>query len=253
MRASEALKIEQERELQNRTQENGAARELLIDIKVTKPEPFIGIAKVKYLTSTEISKLVAVLFNSVYSDYYGSKVEVDPQTRIASLSMFFSHLQFNENDVTAFSPKADVQRVNDVVRRLANQRINATEGRSSYMITSYGKDGLGKFISPRFKDKSGTPHWNQIHADVNNGSGTGFNNTMILSQLRGLDLSILFATIFGSVNEDGDEVEYSAEINSTLPTGEFLFAVTRINKSELDRTIRAAGITNTNSLGVVTM
>ena len=252
MRAQEALRLHNLRQEQENgnTNENGTKRESSLEINVESPEPFIGMAKVKYLTSKEIAQLAASLFKQIYADFYGSKVDIDTTNGQPTLTLYFSHLQYDENDVTAFSPKADVAGSNELTRRLANQRINATEGRSSYMMTRYGKDGLAKFIAAKFTDKGRNPQWNQISSDVNNGDGRGFNNTMILSQLRGIDISSLFTTIYGSVDDTGEEVDYLVEIKNSLPTGEFLFALTQINKSELDRSIRAAGITNTNSLGI---
>lgn len=248
MRAKESLLIAEQQKLQEAAQEVKASAEPLMSIEVDTPEPFIGVSQIKYLTSKEICGLASELFKHSYDDFYGTKIELD-QTGAAFLSIFFSHLKFEENAVTAFSPKADSASPNDMLRRLTNQRLNATEGRASYKPTRYGKDGIAKFVSYKFRDKSGSPLWDQICIDVNNNSSTGFTPE-ILSQLRGIDLSILCSVIFGTKNDAGHTVEYTVKLIQSLPNGESSFEVCQIDKEELDRTIRAAGISNTNNLGI---
>lgn len=205
-----------------------------------------------FITSFEMCNMINTIMKQTFDDYEGSIFEV-AQNGAPIISLFFHHrLPDDQNVCKAFLQKSEEsQYKNKLVGRVVYQNRLAREG-NSYKISQDAMEGLDKFIYDSFRDRKGKVRWNEITMDV-----AQPNSREVLSKIYGVDPVAILKLVYGTKMDD-KEYDYEVQIKNSLASNAFtgtgagyLLGVTQIDKIQLDRALRNAGIVNPNGLGII--
>ena len=205
-----------------------------------------------FITSFELCNMINTIMKQIFDDYEGSIFEV-AQNGAPIVSLFFHHRLPDDQDACkAFLQKSEeTQYKNKLVGRVVYQNRLAREG-NSYKISQDAMEGLDKFIYDSFRDRKGKVRWNEITMDV-----AQPNSREVLSKVYGIDPVSILKLVYGTKVDD-KEYDYEVQIKNSLAANAFtgagagfLLGVTQIDKIQLDRALRNAGIVNPNGLGII--
>lgn len=223
-------------------------------IEVERPEEFTSVAGTDYKTSRELCKIAISLFRPIYADLEGCTFEVDQYGR-PILNLFFNHLNFSENDITAFTDKIETEEFKNETMRRIRRASRARLADNAFCITKEGREGLSEFLYDFVLDRAGKPNWNSVAVDV-----VQPNNTReSLTKVCYVDPVKVLAAYYGK-KEGEIQYSYDVAIRSSLQQNQFaaataskeyLLTITKIDEVQLDRALRNAGIVNPNGLGII--
>lgn len=224
------------------------------EIVVENTEDFRELAVQDFITTTELCQLFNPIFKAAFDDFEGLTAEVFQGN--VSLTAYFNRLEYGPDALTAFSKNVETSVSNEALARY--KRFNRVQNEGlKYHITKEGKEALTEFLSMNsFQRNSKNVNWNQITGDQAEPVTPYQGQPKVYSVVKSIDPIRLLAKVYGKKDGDND-YEYKLDIVSSkvnafgAGTPEFVLSVTRINKKELDRALRNAGISNFTGLGIV--
>mgnify|MGYP004608028219 FL=1 len=238
-------------ETTSNTEEAAVKTATVNDISLPKGHhiPFDDVSSVEYFNSVQIKSLVDDLFGSVYSDYYGSLVEVVPGTNIPTISLYFDHVNHGDDAINAVTcgngTKSGLKTLKAQMGFVTNM-LNNGEG---YQITPDGIGGIGKFIAdvPFAKNlQTKEIYWKKIVTETADTPAFGYNPQQV-TKVSCLDITKIFNVLHETVSETGEKYFYHADVFSSMPgTGQtmafanvrpvnntYIFQISRITESNL--------------------
>ena len=235
------------------------AKEFVININ--DHEKFNGLVETKYISSNELCKLVAEIFRSVYADFEGCRFEINQQG-LPFISLFFNHSEPDEKDrvngVTRTVQDKTGTLKNETVRRIRQHDTNNRVG-DRYFLTEEGSSGIGKFIHDFYiNKKDGKINWDKITAEVSQRQTYYGQPPVSLTQVSMLDPNKLVTEIYGSTDEEGNNIVYSVNLMKSVPQqvgmglqAQFFLAIQKVSEKEVVALCNQLGVAPNQGLDII--
>lgn len=185
-------------------------------IEVEEHEKFNPITDSEYCTSTDFCQQVSSLMKAVYSDCEGCTFELTQQGQPV-INLFFNHNELDDpTRVPGISRKISSDNIkSDVVRRVRNND-NRNKFGDRYYLTTEGKEGLDDFLINNIPKQNGKINWDKITAEVSQGGQFYGQRQTQYTKVFMLDPSKLAAAIYGSTDENGNNIEYLVVVKKSV-------------------------------------
>ena len=214
-------------------------------IEVDKPFAFDAIASSKFITSNELAKLTSDLFRNVFADFEGSIFEVSTQGG-ATMSLIFNHGNYDKDAITACE-RLNSKSVGATVIDRGRSRDSLLRDGDRYFLTEDGKDVVKDLIVRRLYN-NGKPDYSKIvgeYTDRGPVNNYFIQQTPQYTKVSHIDLNRLCGLLFGSVDEDGNSVEYSVAVTAPINAGynnmtgiavstNYILNITQVSSKELN-------------------
>lgn len=243
---------------------NEANEDSKLTIEVEANEEFNALSESVYMRSSQFGMLVNQLFQSVFADYEGCRIEIDPSTNSPMVTAVFNHLEKASGGMSfACTKDIDTKTKNEVVsrlRRFNNRMLNGDQ----YMLTTDGQDALEEFMMdlPKIMTKDRKIRWENCVANVGNSNNPMMMNNQQYTIVSFLDINKLAKKIFGENSEDGGHWLYFTTILHSVPgnaqvfngnlSRDFSIEIKRINDKRTEDIARTLGYAvNVNGLDII--
>ena len=213
---------------------------------------FNAIAESKFITSKDFARLTNELFHSVFADYEGCTLEVNGNE--PTLALVFNHGEYDEKAITCCE-RISTKSVGSTVIDRGRSRDNLLKDGDRYYLTEDGKDVISDLLIRRVYN-NGNIDLRKVVSEI---SERGPVNTYFVqsqqqyTKVSYISLDRLCGLLFGTKDEDGTPVEYSANVVAMIPTynvpgvnvnANYVLNITRVSSKEV------ADIYNKLGLGV---
>ena len=217
-------------------------------------------------TAALCDELINPVMHTVFTDYFGSKIEI-AQNRSIVTSLFFSEPVNAPNDGRAHAIQRLVtaESMKDIDNRLKmiNNSVNTDRYINQYQLSQDGKDVLEEIIPAGARKSNGQVNWDSlvIEGCINNGYSYGGQNNQVLLQVV-IDINRFIRKVYGATNPEKDEtyqymVTIGNPINPVSTYGGNLIVkhwqmfIMRLTGSAIEKVARAYGMSGTNNLGII--
>jgi len=232
-------------------------------LELDTPVQFESLIQTAYYTTCSFcDEFINPLFHNVFSDFYGSKIE------IANNRSLITVLAFYENNIDDTRVKGIERTIangsNDVDSRikLINNTLASDRYHNQYKLTQDCKDLLESIIPGAARQQNGKIRWNDISGEnciSNNFNFVSGNQSQVIIQVQ-IDINKLLRVIFGAKNAD-DSFQYMAVLGNPInPVSGFggqlivknwqLFVMKLSNKA-VNEVTKSYGVSGQNNLGFI--
>lgn len=235
-----------------------------LETKATFPE----LLSAGYMSLSDLSKLVNKLFFSVFDDFFGCKLELDPQSGRIQSRIFFSPSAEKSKDAAgcyAIEDATTGSNMNDIASRLslANRLNNPNGNWKNLQLTKEGKEKLEDFLVGSAFNRNGGINWGAVTNEVTT-APTQFARPQIFFSVD-IDIYKVIRTIYGGKSNTGSKWNYNIEVKNPINpiqdpvTGKvtatnFNLLIWRVDSSDVYRLAERFGFNGygSNSLGINT-
>lgn len=239
----------------------------IFKINIEEHQSFDGIVETKYISSGEFCKLVADLFRAVYADFEGCAFEINQQGQ-SSIGVYFNHSepkndpQGRPNGVTRTMPDKGGNLKNETVRRIRNHDSLNRNG-DRYFLTDQGAEGLSDFVFDYlFSKKDGKINWDKITAEVGQRQTYFGQQSVVYTKISLLDPNKLAAMIFGTTDEEGDNLCYSVNVMRSVSQmvvpgaqgafqTQYMLAIQKVSEKEVVKLCNQLGVAPNQGLDII--
>ena len=186
-----------------------------LEEKATFPE----LLSAGYMSLSDLSKVVNGLFYSVFDDFFGSKLELDPQTGRIQSRIFFSLSSDKSKDPSGCYAVEDAnsgKNMNDIASRLslANRLNNPTGNWKNIQLTAEGQSKLEDFLPNNAFNRNGGINWNAVTNEVTT-APSQFSRPQIYFSVD-IDIYKVIKTVFGHKSSTGGIWNYNIEVKNPI-------------------------------------
>lgn len=229
----------------------------ITEITVNDHEKFEGDMKMNITSSVDLADVVSKLFGTVFSDYYGCKINVNDGHGIPAVAqsmpygtlyvdLFFKVQDEDANKVRSLYPigyngkDKDVDK-NDLSARFARVNGARTTGRA-YTVSKETYEMLSKYMRNGMRTR-----WNEVTQEIETNMSL-YGKGEIVVCISGLDLNKIITDIYGSETEEGN-FEYIATPSTVIPgkNQEFIIQICQLDVKVVRNLQRTLGIYSANS------
>lgn len=232
-------------------------------LELDTPVEFGSLIQTAYFTTCSFcDEYINPLFHNVFSDFYGSKIEIgNNRTLITSLA-------FYENNIDDTRAKGIERTVaggsNDVDSRikLINNTLASDRYHNQYKLTQDCKDLLEAVVPSAARQPNGKINWNAISGEgciSNNFNFVSGGQSQVIIQVQ-IDINRLLRVIFGAKNTE-DSFQYMAVLGNPInPVSGFggqlivknwqLF-VMKLSNNAVTEITKSYGLSGQNNLGFI--
>ena len=192
---------------------------------VDEHEPFSPDYEGKYVTSIEFCKLATDYFKAAFANFYGCKISMQNEPMML---LYFTHLddfdpEVDENGIAHVHVATEraVKRANvhDNIIERARRRDNLRDYGDKYNVTEDGKDIIAPLLLPRLYNR-GKINWANIITETSNSQNSIYNTAPIqLTQFSGIDICRVAHIIWGSKDQNGNDIDYGMFVKRDAPIG----------------------------------
>lgn len=237
-------------------------------IELEEKAVFPELLSAGYMTLSDLSKLVNNLFFSVFSDFFGSKLEIDPKTGRVITRIFFSPVADKSKDPAGCYAVEDAnsgRNLNDIANRLslANRLNNPNGNWKNLQLTKDGQDKLEGFLVNNAFNRNGGINWAVATDEVTTSTGQ-FTRPQIFFSVE-IDIYKVLRTVYGSKPSNGTKWNYSIEVKNPInpitdpvtgavKASNFNLLIWRLDSNDVYRLAERFGFNGlgSNSLGIST-
>ena len=218
-------------------------------IQIDEHYDFDAIASSRYITSSELCKMVSDLLKCVFADYEGCKFEIN-QGMEPTVSLYFNHNDHTGSDLPCACEKNGAAKVGNTIIDRGRARDMFNRNGDRYYLTEEGKEFVKGLLSKRFFN-NGNPDFGRIVGEEQERGS--MNNSFvpqytIYTKVAYISISRLCSLLFGNGEEEKDHVEYDVNVSSPLPgygnNPNFVLNVTRISSKELSNFCNKIGVSS---------
>lgn len=234
-------------------------------LELDTPAEFESLIQTGYSTTCSFcDEYINPLFHNVFSDFYGSKIEVaNNRTLITTLAF----CETNTNDTRAHGIERTVGgNANDVDSKikLINNTLSSDRYHNQFKLTDDCKDLLESIIPGAARQGNGKINWNAISGEGcinNNFNFVNGGQSQVIIQVQ-IDLNKLIRVIYGAKSTvDDDTFQYMAILGNPInPVSGFggqlivknwqLFILKLSNKA-VQEISKSYGMSGQNNLGFI--
>lgn len=237
-----------------------------VSIKITAHSKFTPLIDSMYIDSTAFCEEICnVLFNSVFKDYYGSRVEIT-QNHAIGLCIFFKEQQQAPNDtrVSGIERTITPESMRDMNTRIReyNNSISPGTYRNQFKLTKDAKDLLEDLIPGYFKSNNGTSvNWDR--ASQEECSRTIMNQVNQTCMKVHVDIHKIVKLYYGAKDdESGESYQYMVSVGNPINpvftngggfmSSQWQLFIHRLKTEAVDKIGRMYGMSSQNNLGIIT-
>ena len=228
----------------NNTNTEGKREPFSINVEA---EPFNGISTTKFVTSSDLCKVAADIFKSVFDDCEG--VTFDIIGNLPTLSVVFNHGIYESGSRLGITREASVDANASIVQRLRSRdRLLANGDR--YFATEDAKDVFTDLLSFQVFN-NGKPNWGKVVNEFSENTQQrfyGYGQNPQYTKIGYIDLAKFVSLVWGKSDNDGNSVDYIVSIVHALsngvpgmPPSNYMLSVTQISAKELQATYEKLG------------
>lgn len=228
---------------------------------IAEHERFNSIQSTVFISSTELCQKISEWFKATYVDFYGCTFEISQQGR-PFISLFFDHAEASDearpNAITKKKPEKDRVQNETVLRIRENDRRNYSGDK--WYLTEEGSQGLDDYVSNQMiNSKNGNVQWEKITAEVSMASNYFGQPPTIYTKISMIDPEKLITEIYGSTDEDGNNLVYGLRVLRSLPQmlmngsfqPQFMCAIDCVAEKEVVALCNKLGIAPTGNLDII--
>ena len=224
-------------------------------VEIEEHYSFDPISSGKFITSTELCKMVSDLLKGVFSDYEGCIFETN-QGMEPTISLIFNHGDYTGAALPCACERIGSKQVgNTIIDRGRARDLYARNGDRFY-LTEDGQDFVRQLIARRFYN-NGNLDFKRIVSEI---VDRGPMNTSFVQQYSQytkvgfISIDRLCSLLFGTDEENGDRVEYIVNVSAPINTGygatNYVLNITKISAKELSNFCNKIGV-NMQTLNII--
>lgn len=234
-----------------------------LTLKVEDPMSFDGFIDTYYTDSISLSERIHEFMDSFFADYFGTKIQIDAQTRSPLCILAFKENQAESNLFRGI--ERAVSKAGDMNDRI--NMINSMQGngfgnrRKMYRLTQDAKELLEDIVPNMAKDNKGNVNWDKITGEDTFGNNINNYGQNYLFYRVNVDLNRLVRAMFGAKNKEGENYQYMVNVgNPLVPTADtkgriiannWQLFIMRLNSDAVNRIARNYGYGTMNNQGFV--
>lgn len=219
-----------------------------------------------YVTTKDLSNLINSFYHAVFSDYYGSKLEVAANGQI-SIRLFFkpsdvSGIKDFNSSISALesiNKPSDTDAYSRIER--ANRFNNPNGNYRNYKFTDDAKEMLSEFVISSGINRNGGVNWNAVSEETT--GSDNYNRPQIYVSLT-CDIYKIIRKLYGDKTSNNGHWDYNIEVKAPIapkmdPNGNVIatnysLLLWRIDSSDVTALAARFGYGDfgTNSLGINT-
>ena len=230
----------------------------------TEPKDFPDLIATMYADTQTLSMAINGVLSPIFSDYYGSKVEIVQNRQLYS-TIFFSEdasKKALKDQFKAIEPVISKDQLNSADNRIAAFNHLASFGkRNMYKVTKEADEMLRDIIPDGAINKdNGNVDWNKIMQEGSfNQQGIWSSRTYVQISI---DLGKMLKVMYGGISSDGGEWEYMVNVGAPInpvmtPLGDtrankWQLFIMRCNSRDVKDMARSLGFAFGNDLNIIT-
>lgn len=205
---------------------------------------FDAIASSKFITSSELCKMVSELLRGVFADYEGCSFETAPGME-PTIALIFNHNDCTGSPLPVACERAGAKHVGNTIIDRTRERDNSNRNGDRYYLSEDGQDFVKSLIC-KTKYNNGNIKYRDIVSEVAERTAFQGVNT-VYTKVWYIGIDRLCNLLFGS-EEDGDKVEYMvgiAPINinqsmfNSVPS--YVLNITKVSAKEINNFCNKVG------------
>ena len=214
------------------------------------PMPFEPDFSGKFISSTDLCRLVNEYFRAAFCDFEGSTFAMEQG--FPTISLYFNHNKDVEG-VRACERAAGKSVGNSIIDKTRGRDLQFREG-DRFQITDDGIDIIKPLLVPRLFNQ-GKPNWKQIVADITDRTSTNMFQPMQarqLTKISGIDPRQICSILWGNKDDNGEYIDYGVEVKADLniragimpgqQAPNYVLAITRAYNGNIQKTYEKFGI-----------
>lgn len=242
---------------------NDEKKEKLV-LELDTPVEFNSLIQTEYSTTCEFcDEYINPLFHNVFSDFYGSKIEIAANRSLITTLAFYEN---NIDDSRAKGIERTISKdsMNDVDNKikLINNTLASDRYHNQYKLTQDCKDLLENVIPSGARQANGKINWKLITGEScvsNNFNFVSGGQSQVIIQVQ-IDINKLLRVIYGAKNAN-DSFQYMALIgnpinpvsglNGQLIVKNWQLFLLKLSNNAVQEITKSYGISGQNNLGFI--
>lgn len=237
-----------------------------LELRLDNPLPFDSLIQTAYSTTgTFCDELINPLFHQVFSDFYGSKIEISMNRSLVT-TLAFSENNIEDGRAHGIERTINKNNMNDIDNRikLINNTLSSDRYHNQYRLTTDCKNLLENIVPSGARQSNGKINWSAISGEGcinNNFNFVAQGQSQILIQVQ-IDLNKLLRVIYGSSNEDkSDSYQYmvtlGGPINPVAGLGGQMIVknwqlfIMKLSNKAVQEISKSYGMSGSNNLGFI--
>ena len=215
-----------------------------------------------YVTTKDLSNLINSFYHAVFTDYYGSKLEVAANGQI-SIRLFFKPVEGKDSNLIFALENINNPSDTDAYSRIerANRFNNPNGNYRNYKFTDDAKEMLSEFVISSAINRNGGVNWNVVSEETT--GSDNYNRPQIYVSLT-CDIYKIIRKLYGDKTSNNGHWDYNIEVKAPIapkmdPNGNIIatnysLLLWRIDSSDVTALAARFGYGDfgTNSLGINT-
>ena len=231
----------------------------------SKREPFVvtidehynfdPVAASKFITSSELCKMISDLLHGVFCDYEGCTFDVN-QGMEPTISLVFNHGDYTGSELPCACERLGAKQVGSTIIDRGRARDMFNRNGDRYYLTEDGQDFVKQLIARRFYNNGNIDYKRIVSEVVDRGpmSTSFMPQSNQYTKVSFISIDRICSLLFGTDEENGDRVEYTVNMAAPINYGagafNYVLNITRISAKELSSFCNKIGV-NMQSLNIV--
>ena len=218
-------------------------------VEITDHYDFNAIASGMFITSNEFCKMVADMMKSIFADFEGCTFDVQNGGGEPTIGLIFNHGDYTNSELPVCCERSGAKPVGSTIIDRGRSRDLYNRNGDRYFLTEDGQDFVKTLISRRFFNNGGNIDFKRVVSEfVDRGpANIAFNQQQVqFTKVCWIDIKRLCALLFGTDEENGDNVEYDfrlcAPIQSYGSVCNYVLKIDRISAKELTNFCTKIGV-----------
>lgn len=218
-------------------------------VEIDEHYPFDSIAATKFVTSTELCKMISDLLKNVFADYEGCIFETN-QGMEPTIALIFNHDDHSNSDLPCACERAGSKQVGNTVIDRGRARDMYNRSGDRYFLSEDGQDFVKTLVTGR-SFNNGKLDFKRLVSEF---SDPGPMNNSFYQQLiqytkvSFISINKICGLLFGTDEENDDHAEYMVSIATPLMTNygrnnNYVLRIEKVSAKEISSFCNKIGIT----------